>query len=110
MKGKKIEIKLFEDLKEIVDLAWTCKKAGVVYLGGGVPKNYIQQAMQFSPKSASYGVQITTDRAEYGGSSGASLKEGISWGKMDKNGEFIDVYADTTVVLPLIYASLKERV
>jgi len=110
MKGKKIEIKLFEDLKEIIDLAWTCKKAGVVYLGGGVPKNYIQQAMQFSPKSASYGVQITTDRAEYGGSSGASLKEGISWGKMDKDGEFVDVYADLTVVLPLIYASLKERV
>ncbi|MEK6935073.1 MAG: deoxyhypusine synthase family protein [Nanoarchaeota archaeon] len=110
MKGKKIEIKLFEDLKEIIDIAWTSKKNGVFYLGGGVPKNYIQQAMQFSPKSASYGVQITTDKAEFGGSSGASLKEGISWGKMDEKGEFVDVIADSTIVLPLIYAALKERI
>ncbi len=110
MKGKKVEIKLFEDLKEIIDIAWTSKKNGVLYLGGGVPKNYIQQAMQFSKNGASYGVQITSDRAEYGGSSGASLKEGISWGKMNKEGEFVDVYGDLTVVFPLIYAALKERI
>src|SRR3989344_6611779 len=69
-----IEVGAFDDLKEIMNLAWDCKKAGVIYVGGGVPKNYIQQAMQFCGKSngADFGIQITTDRIEYGGSSGAS--------------------------------------
>ena len=109
MEGKKIEIDVFDDLKEIIDIAWECKKAGVIYVGGGLPKNYIQQAMQFSPKSASYGVQITMDRVESGGSSGAPLKEGISWGKMSKEGKFVDVWCDATIALPLIFGAVKER-
>ncbi len=109
MKGKDIQIDAFEDMNDIMDIAWTCKKAGVFYLGGGVPKNFIQQAMQLAPKSASYGVQVTTDRAEFGGSSGASLKEGISWGKMNEKGEFVDVFLDSTVALPLMYAALLDR-
>jgi deoxyhypusine synthase len=103
--GKKISIDAFDDMKDIIDIAWTSKKNGVIYIGGGVPKNFIQQSMQFS-KGASYGVQITTDRPEPGGSSGAELREGISWGKMDPKGEFVDVFCDATIALPLIYASL----
>ena len=110
MSGKEIKIDAFEDMKDIMEIAWNCKKAGVFYLGGGVPKNFIQQAMQLAPKNADFGVQVTIDRAEFGGSSGASLKEGISWGKMSPKGKFVDVYLDSTVALPLIYASLKERV
>lgn len=108
-KGKSIALSEFEDLKEILDIAWTCKKAGVVYIGGGVPKNHIQQAMQFS-KGAMYGVQITTDRPEPGGSSGAELREGISWGKMNSKGNFVDVMCDATIALPLIHAALKDKV
>ncbi len=88
--GKKINIDCFDDMKEIIDISWTCKKSGIIYIGGGTPKNFIQQSLQFS-KGASYGIQITTDRAEPGGSSGAPLREGISWGKMNKDAEFIDV-------------------
>jgi deoxyhypusine synthase len=105
-KGKQTNINAFDDLKEILDIAWTCKKSGIFYIGGGVPKNYIQQAMQFSPKSASYGIQITMDRPEPGGSSGAELREGISWGKMNSEGEFVDVICDATIALPLIVAGL----
>ncbi|MFC1705101.1 deoxyhypusine synthase [Nanoarchaeota archaeon] len=108
-KGKKIELSEFEDLKQMLDIAWTCKKAGVVYIGGGVPKNHIQQAMQFS-KGAMYGVQITTDRPEPGGSSGAELREGISWGKMNEKGNYVDVICDATIALPLIHAALKDRI
>ena len=107
-KGKNIETRAFEDLKEIIDIAWTARKTGVIYFGGGVPKNYIQQAMQFS-KKASYGVQITMDRPEPGGSSGAELKEGISWGKLNPNAEFVDLICDATIAMPIIYAALKER-
>ncbi|MBI3034880.1 deoxyhypusine synthase [Candidatus Woesearchaeota archaeon] len=108
--GKEIETRAFEDLKEIIDIAWTAKKAGVIYFGGGVPKNYIQQAMQLAPKMASYGVQVTMDRPEPGGSSGAELKEGISWGKMNPKAKFVDVICDATIAMPIIYAALKERI
>ena len=107
--GKKIKTNAFEDLKEILDMAWTAKKSGVFYIGGGVPKNFIQQAMQFAPEAASYGIQVTMDRPEPGGSSGAELKEGISWGKMNPQGDFTDVICDSTIALPLIYAAVKDK-
>ncbi len=101
----KTDIDVFSDINEIIDIAWTSKKNGVIYVGGGLPKNFIQQALQFS-KGADYGIQITTDRAEAGGSSGAPLREGISWGKMSPKAEFVDVFCDATIALPLIYASV----
>ena len=104
--GKDIFIDAFEDMKEIIDISWTAKKRGIIYVGGGVPKNFIQQSLQFS-KGAQYGIQITTDRAEPGGSSGASLKEGISWGKMESNADFVDVNCDATIALPLILAGAE---
>jgi len=106
VQGKQINIDAFEDMKEIIDIAWTAKKRGVVYIGGGVPKNFIQQSLQFS-KGADYGIQITTDRAESGGSSGAPLREGISWGKMKKEGKYVNVFCDAVIALPLIYAFVK---
>ncbi|MCX6750532.1 MAG: deoxyhypusine synthase [Candidatus Pacearchaeota archaeon] len=99
------KMEVFGDVNEIIDIAWTSKKNGVIYVGGGLPKNFIQQALQFS-KGADYGVQITTDRAEPGGSSGAPLKEGISWGKMNSKAKFVDVPCDATIALPLIYAAI----
>ena len=107
-KGKKCATNAFEDLKEIISIAWDAKKTGVIYLGGGVPKNFIQQAMQFS-KGAYYGVQITMDRPEHGGSSGAPLKEGISWGKLNPKGNYVDVICDITIAWPMICAALKSR-
>src|SRR3989338_3146766 len=109
-KGKHSETRAFEDLKEIIDISWTAKKTGVIYFGGGVPKNYIQQAMQLAPKSASYGVQVTMDRPEPGGSSGAELKEGISWGKLNPKAKSVDLICDATIAMPIMYAALKERI
>ncbi len=108
-KNKKIDVKAFDDLKEILDITWTAKKTGVFYIGGGVPKNYIQQSMQFS-KGASYGIQITMDRPEPGGSSGANLKEGISWGKMNEKANFVDLICDATIALPIIHACLRDKI
>ena len=107
--GKAAKVKAFEDLRDIMDIAWNVKKAGVFYLGGGVPKNFIQQAMQLAPKSAGYGVQITMDRPEPGGSSGAELKEGISWGKMHPRATHQNLICDVTIALPIMYAALVER-
>jgi deoxyhypusine synthase len=63
--------------------------------------------LQFS-KGADYGIQITTDREVFGGSSGAVLKEGMSWGKLKYDADFVDVISDVTIALPLIYASIKS--
>lgn len=101
-------IDVFSDMSEIIDISWTSKKTGVLYVGGGLPKNFIQQSLQFS-KGADYGIQITTDRVESGGSSGAPLKEGISWGKLNSKARFVNVICDATIALPLIFASIKEK-
>ena len=103
---EKTHIDVFSDMNEIIDFSWKAEKTGVIYVGGGLPKNFIQQSLQFS-KGSDYGIQITTDRAEPGGSSGAPLKEGISWGKMKSNANFVDVFCDATIALPLIYASIN---
>jgi len=105
-KGK-TNVDVFSDMNEIIDISWTSKRKGIIYVGGGLPKNFIQQSLQFS-SGADYGVQITTDRMEPGGSSGAPLKEGISWGKMQKSARFVDVFCDATIALPLILGSLKK--
>jgi deoxyhypusine synthase len=105
--GKQFDIGAFGDMNDLIDLAWTSKKNGVIYLGGGLPKNFIQQSLQFS-KGANYGIQITTDRPEPGGSSGAPLIEGISWGKLNKNAQFVDVFCDATIALPIIWADVKN--
>ncbi|MBI2133682.1 deoxyhypusine synthase family protein [Candidatus Woesearchaeota archaeon] len=108
VRKKKIEVSAFDDLNDIIDISWTAKKKGVFYVGGGVPKNFIQQAMQFS-RQADYAVQITTDRPEPGGSSGAPLREGISWGKLGAKSMHADLFCDATIALPIIHAALKER-
>ncbi|MCK5063268.1 MAG: deoxyhypusine synthase [Candidatus Aenigmarchaeota archaeon] len=109
MQEHQIKVSAFADLKQIIDITWTSEKNGVIYIGGGVPKNYVQQALQFAPTSASYAVQITTDRPESGGSSGAELREGISWGKLNKKAKYVNVTCDATIALPLISAAVKER-
>ncbi len=97
----------FHDLKDMIDTAWDAKVAGCCIIGGGVPKNYLFQAMQFSPNSLSYAIQITMDRPELGGLSGASLDEAISWGKVNKAAEYTTVIADATMVMPLLLSYLK---
>lgn len=109
MQKNRLQVNAFEDLKEMMDIAWTAKKTGVIYIGGGVPKNFIQQAMQLT-KGASYAVQVTTDTPQAGGSSGADLKEGISWGKLGKDAQHVTLHCDATIALPIITAALKDRV
>lgn len=108
-KGNNFPINAFSDIKEIIRRSLDSKKNGVFYVGGGVPKNFIQQSMQFS-KGAYYGVQVSTDVPHYGGSSGAPLHEGISWGKLDPRGEYADLYCDATIALPILHAALLEKI
>ena len=99
----------FKDMLEMVNLAWDAKTAGVCFVGGGVPKNFIMQSMQFCPTSASYAVQITMDRPEPGGLSGATLREAMSWGKVNKDARYSTLIADATIALPIILCYLKQN-
>ena len=92
----------YKDMLEMVNLAWDAKKAGICIVGGGVPKNFIMQSLQFCPTSATYAIQITMDRPEPGGLSGASLREAISWGKVNEKAKYSTVISDATIALPLI--------
>ena len=110
-KSERFTINTIKDLDEIIGIAWNEEKVnGAIILGGGVPKNFILQAMQFIPSSHKYAVQVTMDRAEPGGLSGASLREGISWGKLSKDARYVDVIADVTIVLPFMVSVLKRRI
>ncbi|MHA1932528.1 MAG: deoxyhypusine synthase family protein [Promethearchaeota archaeon] len=105
---QQVNLNHFKDMLKMVDLAWDAKKAGVCFIGGGVPKNFIMQSLQFCPTSASYAIQITMDRPESGGLSGATLNEAISWGKVNVKAKYSTVISDATVALPLIFWFLNE--
>ncbi|MBU7018569.1 MAG: deoxyhypusine synthase [Theionarchaea archaeon] len=102
-----LQIDHVKDVQKIVGL--TTEKAGAIFLGGGVPKNFIFQAMLLSPRSFEYALQITTDRPEYGGLSGATLEEAISWGKVSEDSRLCTVYCDATIAFPLIVAGVRDR-
>lgn len=107
---KKIYIDDMGDLGEIQRSAWDSDLAGAFFLGGGVPKNYIFQSRLMSPKTFDYAIQITMDRVETGGLSGASLSEAISWGKVDQESRMTTVVSDVTIALPLIYSATLSRI
>ena len=95
--------------ESVVNHVWAAKKTGVIILGGGVPKNFILQAQQFNNSTHGYAVQITTADRNDGGLSGAELREAVSWGKLSKDSEEVDVRADVTIVLPIIIDYLKKN-
>ncbi len=105
---QKLNLNHFADMLEMVNLAWEAKTAGICIVGGGVPKNFIMQALQFCPNSATYAIQITMDRPESGGLSGATLREAISWGKINEKAKYSTVISDATIALPLIFWFLKK--
>ena len=80
-----------------------------MFVGGGVPKNYILQSMLVTPKEFDYAIQLTMDRPETGGLSGATLSEAQSWGKVSEHARAVTVYADATITLPIIVASTRSR-
>jgi len=98
-----------KDVKELVDMVFTAKKSGAIILGGGVPKHYILNA-NLLRKGIDYGIQITMDREETGSLSGAKLEEGRSWGKARARSRIVSLVGDTTVLFPLLVASVKERI
>lgn len=97
------------DLGRIIEISYGADEAGAMLIGGGVPKNFILQSKLVAPKGFMYAVQITTDRPDPGGLSGATLDEAVSWGKLEKGSRTATVYGDATILLPVLVAAVRER-
>jgi deoxyhypusine synthase len=95
------------DVSKIVDEVYEAKKVGMIILGGGWPKHFALFANTFR-EGVDRAIQITMDRPEPGGLSGATLKEAISWGKVKPEGKEVTVICDVTIAFPLIVAAALE--
>ncbi len=98
----------FGDLSELMNVLLPAERVGLIILGGGMPKHFLMFATTFRD-GADYAVQITTDRPEPGGLSGAPLEEAISWSKVRPGADFVTVICDATIAFPLIVAAALER-
>jgi len=105
---KTLGIEPLLDVNALMDKVYEAKKVGIIILGGGVPKHFALFANTFRD-GVDAAVQITMDRPEPGGLSGASLDEAISWGKVKPRGRAITVICDATIAFPLIVASALEN-
>ncbi len=92
-------------------------KSGAVELGGGVPKNFLQQTgpmlsqiLGINIEGQDYLIQMTDARPDTGGLSGATLSEGKSWGKIrDAYKDNVMVYGDVSLLAPLLFGFVLER-
>ena len=100
------------DIIESANLVIRRPRTASVVLGGGTPKNFINQATvqaEFYDDRISghrYALQIVTDVPHFGGASGATLEEAQSWGKLATDAEQITVHADVTIALPILVNAL----
>ena len=103
-----------KDADETVQIAECTPKSGVVYLGGGVPKNFIQQTellnliLGHELPGHEYAIQITTDNPHFGGLSGCTLEEAVSWGKIAKAAKKAQCFCDVTIALPFLVHGLAQ--
>jgi len=104
-----VVVDAFRDMKAMIDACYGAERAGAMLIGGGVPKNFILQGMLLTPHGFTWAVQLTGDRPDLGGLSGATLDEARSWGKLTAEAQGITVYGDATVTLPLLAAAVLER-
>ena len=70
--------------------------------------NEIRKGTDESYYPHKYAVQITTDSPQWGGLSGCTFSEAISWGKESDNGNFVQCYCDATIAFPIITQALVD--
>ena len=111
--GAEVIIDHLKDADELSEYVEVAKKTGIVILGGGTPKNFIQQTEVIPPKYQKkylgghmFALQITTDAPHWGGLSGCTFEEGISWGKEKEETHKLQCFCDITIALPILTSAL----
>ncbi len=98
------KIDLVEDIRRLNNTTIGLKKSGLIILGSGVVKHAILNANMLR-NGADYAVYINTSQEFDGSDAGALPDEAVSWGKIQKEAKSVKVFADATIVFPLIVAS-----
>jgi deoxyhypusine synthase len=114
----------FEDFETFANMMLATKKMGIFTIGGGVPRNWSQQFGVYAElmarrgyeklplKRYNYGVRICPEPVHWGGLSGSTYTEAVSWGKFvppEEGGRFAEVLEDATVALPLVVGAVLQR-
>ncbi len=114
----------FLDLQEYARFIAGAKTIGIFTVGGGVPRNWAQQVGPYYDITADrlgiellsirfkYGVRLCPEPVNWGGLSGCTYSEGVSWGKfvpLDEGGRYAEVLADATVVWPILMKAVFEE-
>ena len=114
----------FEDFEKFAGMMLDAKRMGLFTIGGGVPRNWSQQFGVYAEllarrgyrklplKRYNYGVRICPEPVHWGGLSGSTYTEAVSWGKFvppEEGGRFAEVFDDATVALPLVAGAVLER-
>ena len=109
---QKGQVDVIGDIAESANIVIRCRPTASVVLGGGTPKNFINQASVqadfYNPggEGHRYALQIVTDVPHFGGASGSTLDEAQSWGKVAGDADRVTVHADATLALPLLASGL----
>ena len=110
------------DTRFLVNLATSSERLGIFTIGGGVPRNNIQNIaplieilnsrlpwLNLSQKQFTYGCRIAPDAMWHGHLSGCTYSEGESWRKMSSSGEFAEIRSDATIVWPFLVKNVMEK-
>ena len=109
-----IAIDSIRDNYELVQIVRHSKKTAAIYVAGGVPKNYINDAIVTAyifnqERGHDYAVQVTTAVTQDGGLSCSTLGEAQSWGKIESQAKFAMAWVEPSVSLPLLAAYLFDK-
>ncbi|MGH9740239.1 MAG: deoxyhypusine synthase family protein [Candidatus Acidiferrales bacterium] len=120
-----LEFDGFDDFERYASTMLATKRMGIFTVGGGVPRNWAQQFGVYAEllarrgyeklplKRYNYGLRICPEPVNWGGLSGSTYTEAVSWGKFvppEEGGKFGEVFDDATVALPLIVGAVLQRV
>ncbi|HLJ35792.1 MAG TPA: deoxyhypusine synthase [Ktedonobacteraceae bacterium] len=111
--GSMLTLDPLADVNETTAIVHSATRNGVIILGGGSPKNFYLQTqpqlwevLGIQKGGHDYFIQITADAPHWGGLSGATPSEAVSWGKIkpDQLNSTVVIYGDSTIALPLLTA------
>ncbi len=104
------------DNYELVQILVHSPRTAVIYVGGGTPKNWVNDGIvmanyhyQREGEGHYYAIQVTTDVPHWGGLSGSTLDEAMSWGKVSRSATKAMAFIEASVALPLLFGALYDR-
>lgn len=125
-KGKRgVTFDAYADLEDFTERVLASRKLGIFTVGGGVPRNWAQQVGPYLDiiqkrvgtgggfKRFDYAIRVCPEPVHWGGLSGCTYSEGVSWGKIvpaSEGGRYVEVLADATIAWPMIVKAVMERI